>query len=289
MEKVQGHSKAKWAKMIGVSRSGYYSWLHERESRKALLEAYEVRVKQVFEEGKGHYGAERICGVIRQAGGRASFPVVKRMMKAQGLISSHCRKKQRSLTDSRRARSDEYINHLLGLKICRPFQALSSDITYIRTDEGFDYLCQIRDVFTNVVLGYSQQSRMTKDLVTRTLISVQNRWHCPPDTIFHSDRGSQYTALDNQKLIASFGWKQSYSRVGKPGDNAWSESFFSNLKKEIIHWNHFTTREEARQQIFAYIETYYNRQRVQKRFGYLSPIDYLNQWIDKHEFNLDVA
>ena len=130
---------------------------------------------------------------------------------------------------------------------------------------------------------------MTKDLVTKTLISVQNRWHCLPGTIFHSDRGSQYTACDNQKLIASFGWKQSYSRVGKPGDNAWRESFFSNLKKEIVHWDHFTTREEARQKIFTYIETYYNRQRVQKRFGYLSPIDYLNQWIDKHKVNLEVA
>ena len=289
MEKVQGHSKAKWADIIGVSRSGYYSWLRERGTRRVHLEAYEARVKQAFEDGQGHYGAERICGVIRQAGGHASFPVVKRIMKEAGLISSHCRKKQRSLTDSRTARSDQYVNHLEGLEISRPLQVLSSDITYIRTGEGFDYLCQIRDVFTNVVLGYSQQRRMTKDLVANTLIAVQNRWHCPPGTIFHSDRGSQYTALNIQKLIASYGWRQSYSRVGKPGDNAWSESCFANLKKEIVHWNHFTTREEARQKMFAYIEAYYNRQRVQKRFGYLSPIDYLNQWIEKQKATSNVA
>ena len=289
MGKAKGHSKAEWADIIGVSRSGYYSWLRERGAREARQKAYESRVKQTFEDGQGYYGAERICGVIRQTGGHASFPVVKRLMKAQGLVSSHCRKKQRSLTDSRQARSDEYVNHLERLEISQPLQALSSDITYIRTDEGFDYLCQIRDVFTNVVLGYCQQPRMTKDLVLNTLITVQNRWHCPPGTIFHSDRGSQYTALDTQKLIASYGWQQSYSRVGKPGDNAWSESFFANLKKEIVHWNHFPTREAARQKMFSYIEAYYNRQRVQKRFGYLSPIDYLNQWIEKQTATLDVA
>jgi putative transposase len=289
MEKEQKHSKAKWASIIGVSRSGYYSWLRERELRKARLEAYEARVKQIFDDGRGHYGAERICGVIRLRGERASFPVVKRIMATYCLVYSHCRKKQRSLTDSRRARGDEYMSHLEGLEINRPFQVLSSDITYIRTNEGFDYLCQIRDVFTNVVLGHSQQARMTKDLVLKTLTSIQNRWHCPPGTIFHSDRGGQYTALDTQRLIASFGWQQSYSRVGKPGDNAWSESFFANLKKEIVHWNHFTTREEARYQIFTYIETYYNRKRVQKRLGYLSPIDYLNQWTEKQTANLNVA
>lgn len=289
MQIDHGHSKAKWAELLGVSRSGYYSWLQEYELRKARLEAYEARVRQIFQEGQGHYGAERICGVIRQSGGHASFPVVKRIMRAEGLVSSHCRRKQRSLTDSRQARSAEYVNRLDGVEICQPFQALSSDITYIRTDEGFDYLCQIRDVYTNVVLGHSQQPRMTKNLVLNTLISVQNRWHCPPGTIFHNDRGSQYTAHDTQALINNFGWQQSYSRVGKPGDNAWSESFFANMKKEIIHWNHFSTREEARQEIFTYIETYYNRQRVQKRFGYLSPIEYLNKWMEKQTSNLNVA
>lgn len=128
-------------------------------ARRVHLEAYEARVKQAFEDGQGHYGAERICGVIRQAGGHASFPVVKRIMKEAALISSHCRKKQRSLTDSRTARSDQYVNHLEGLEISGPLQVLSSDITYIRTGEGFDYLCQIRDVFTNVVLGYSHVKR----------------------------------------------------------------------------------------------------------------------------------
>jgi putative transposase len=78
--------------------------------------------------------------------------------------------------------------------------------------------------------------------------------------------------------VAGYGWQQSFSRVGKPGDNAWSESFFAILKKEIIHWRFYPTREQARQTIFEYIEIFYNRQRVQKRLGYLSPLGYLKTW-----------
>jgi putative transposase len=165
-----------------------------------------------------------------------------------------------------------------GLDIVEPFQVLSSDISYIRTGEGFDYLCQIRDVKTNTVLASCQSENMKADLVQRTLKAAQDRWHLPAGTIFHSDRGSQYTADKVMAQVACYGWKQSFSRVGKPGDNAWSESFFSILKKEVIHWRFYPTREQARQTIFEYIEVFYNCQRVQKRLGYLSPIEYLKKW-----------
>jgi hypothetical protein len=105
----------------------------------------ETQVTEVFEKSEGHYGAERICGVIRKDGGHASFGVVKGIMERHKLISSHCRRRQRSLTDSRKARDDRYENLTDDVTIVRPFQVLSSDITYIRTGEGFDYLCQIRD------------------------------------------------------------------------------------------------------------------------------------------------
>lgn len=90
-----------------------------------------------------------------------------------------------------------------------------------------------------------------------------------------------------QKLIASFGWHQSCSRVGKPGDNAWSESFFTNMKKEIIYWNNFPTRDDARRACFEYIENYYIYERVQKNLGFLAPAEYLRTWQEEH--NLFVA
>ena len=111
-----------------------------------------------------------------------------------------------------------------------------------------------------------------------TLHAAKRRWNLPTEVIFHSDRGSQYTSQAVKEQISSYSWKQSFSRLGTPGDNAWSESFFSILKKEIIHWHFYPTREAARQAIFEYIEVFYNRRRAQKRLGYLSPVQFLSRW-----------
>lgn len=276
MEKEKQYAKTKWAKKLGVSTSGYYTWLQERELRKETGQALRNKIVSVFHEGEGTYGVSRICGILRQMGQPASYPVVKRIMEQERLSSCHRRRRQRSLTDSRKARTDEYKNLVRGLAITRPFQVLSSDISYIRTGEGFDYLCQIRDVYSNIVLAAFQAEHMKKELVLKTLKTVQERWNLPAGVILHSDRGSQYTSDDVMKQIAGYGWLQSFSRVGKPGDNAWSESFFSILKKEIVHWRFYPTRETARQAIFEYIEVFYNRRRVQKRLGYLSPVQFLS-------------
>ena len=101
------------------------------------------------------------------------------------------------------------------------------------------------------------------------------QWEIPKGSIFHSDRGSQYTAKEVMETIRGYGLQHSFSCAGKPGENAWSESFFSILKKEIFHRRLCKTREEARQRVFEYIEGYYNRIRVQKRLGYLSPTKFL--------------
>lgn len=278
MENQDRYSKAKWARQLGVSTSGYYAWLQTRSARQERYETRKGRVISAFKEGEGTYGAERICGVIRRNGHSISYPVVKNMMAQEGLKSCHLRRRQLSLTDSRDAHSDAYQNLAKGLKIIRPFQVLSSDISYIRTGEGFDYLCQIRDVYTNVVLASCQEKRMKKELVLHTLNAAQKRWNLPTDVIFHSDRGSQYTSQTVKEQISNYGWKQSFSRLGTPGDNAWSESFFSILKKEIVHWRFYPTREAARQAIFEYIEVFYNRRRAQKRLGYLSPVQFLSRW-----------
>jgi putative transposase len=282
MENQKRHAKTKWAKTLSVSTSGYYTWLQERGERLARDTIIRKKVVDLFHrEGKGTYGAQRICGCMRRDGMRASYPVVKRIMDREGLKSSHCRHRRRSLTDSRKSRGAGYENLTQDIEINQPFQVLSSDISYIRTGEGFEYLCQVRDVFTNVVLAEHQQKRMQADLVKRTVKKARDRWEVPEGAIFHNDRGSQYTAKEVMEQIHSYGWMQSFSRVGKPGDNSWSESFFSILKKEIIHWKFYPTREQARQVVFEYIEVFYNRQRAQRRLGYLSPMQYLNNWLQK--------
>lgn len=279
MEQQNQHATAKWARTLGVSTSGYYDWKRERERRAVRRQEKRRIVMDLFHnEGQGTYGAHRICGCMRRDGHPASYLAVKRIMNEEGLKSSHCRRRQRSLTDSRKARTDAYKNLTRNLEITDPFQVLSSDISYIRTGEGFDYLCQVRDVLTNTVLAEHQTETMKAELVAQTIKMAKERWNLPAGVIFHSDRGSQYTAQDVMNQIAGYGWQQSFSRVGKPGDNSWSESFFAILKKEIVHWNFYPTREKARQTIFEYIEVFYNRQRAQKRLGYLSPIQFLKQW-----------
>lgn len=269
----------KWARILGVSTSGFYDWKRTREQRAAQEESIRKIIRDLFYlEGQGTYGVDRICGCMRRDGHSASYPLVKRIMDEEGLKSIHIKRRQRSLTDSRKARGDEFKNLTKDIEITEPLQVISSDISYIRTGEGFDYLCQIRDVKTNTVLAFHQSDTMKAELVEETLRKLQNRWNLPKGVIFHCDRGSQYTAKNVMHQISGYGWQQSFSRVGMPGDNAWSESFFANLKKEIIHWKFYPTREQARQAIFEYIEIFYNRQRAQKRLGYYSPIHYLNQW-----------
>lgn len=163
MAKQKKFAKAKWAEILGVSTSGYYTWLQEHESRKQKRETLSQKVISIFASGKGTYGIDRICGILRRDGQPASYPVVKQIMEEKGLKSCHCRRRQRSLTDSRKARTDEYKNLTTGLNITEPFQVLSSDISYIRTGEGFDYLCQIRDVKTNTVLASCQSENMKAD------------------------------------------------------------------------------------------------------------------------------
>jgi putative transposase len=263
---------------LEVSRSAYYEWKKTRYEREKVAKTYAETIRKIFDESGGSYGAERICAELRKQGFTASFRRVRDNMAEQGLKSIHLRCRQRSLTDSSRARGEGYPNLVHDLEITLPFQVLSSDISYIRTKEGFEYLCQVKDIASGLILAQSMSDRMKADLVTDTILQMLRRWELPAGCIFHSDRGSQYTSSAVIQLLNSHKIEQSYSRVGKPGDNSWSESFFANLKKESVHWIHFVTREEAREAMFAYIEGFYNTKRIQRRLGYLSPMQWLEEW-----------
>jgi len=266
----------KWVRLLGVSTSGYYHWLREKDQREQQKQEYADLIRELFEDSNGTYGVERICGKLRKLGHKASYPKVKDLMDHMGLKSIHRRKRQRCLTDSQKSRGDGYQNLVRGLEVSEPFQVITSDISYIRTGEGFEYLCKIKDVVSGIVLDHRTAGHMRSELVLQTIRSAARRWMLPEACIFHSDRGSQYTSESVAGLLKGLGIRQSFPRVGKPGDNAWSESFFANLKKEAVHWRHFKTRSEARQAIFSYIEGFYNTRRIQKRLGYLSPLEWLH-------------
>jgi putative transposase len=272
------HAVARWASFLEVSTSGYYTWRQERESRQAREDGYTAQVQRIFEQSGGTYGADRVAGQLRKEGFRASFKKVKRIMNERGLFSVH-QQYQRSLTDSRGARDEDCPNLLGDVPELRPFQALSSDITYIPTKEGYVYTCTIRDLRSGVILADQTAHRMKKELVLDTIRSAVKSWKLEKGAIFHSDRGSQYTSAAVRELLRKLGLRQSFSRTGKPGDNTWSESFYSILKKELVHpIGRFSSREEAAQGIFAFIHGFYNTKRIQKGLGYLSPMEWLDRY-----------
>lgn len=265
---------AKWAKFYQVSRSGYYTYIQRRERREQEQSVKRQEVRAIFEESGGTYGPDRICGVLRKRGHKASYKRISRMMAEMKLESIHNRHKTRSLTDSRKARGDGYNNLVKGQCFHKLRQAVCSDITYLKSGEGWLYLCVVKDIVSGEILGEATGRDMKKDLAVRAFLNAQARHGLAGGTIFHSDRGSQYTSHDFMETLKFYNVQQSFSRVGMPGDNAWAESFFATLKKECIHFKHFATRDQLAQSIFLWIEGFYNTRRVQARLGYLSPRSY---------------
>ena len=269
---------ARWAKFFQVSRSGYYAFIERRENRQQQEKNFKTEIKRIFDDSGGTYGPDRICGVLRKSGRKASYRKISGHMADMGLESVHNRHKTRSLTDSRKARGDGYPNLVRGQTFNQPYQAVCGDITYLKSGEGWLYLATVKDIVTGEILGEATGERMKKELVIEAFLNAQARHRLSAGSIFHSDRGCQYTSNEFMQTLKLYGIKQSFSRVGTPGDNAWAESFFATLKKECIHFKQFVTREELRQTVFTWIESFYNNRRVQARLGYMSPREYAS-WL----------
>ncbi len=265
------YAAARWAEFFEVSRSGYYTFKERRKRRESEKDEYKARIKRIFNESGGTYGPDRICGILRKQGHKASYRKVSRLMAEMGLSSVHNSHRSRSLTNSKKSRGNGFPNLIRGRKFDMPRQVVCSDITYLRSDEGWLYLCTVKDIVTKEILGEATGERLTKDLAIRAFLNAQARHSLAAGTIFHSDRGSQYTSKEFMSTLELYGIKQSFSRVGMPGDNSWAESFFATLKKECIHFEHFATRDELRETVFAWINGFYNTRRVQAGLGYMPP------------------
>jgi putative transposase len=153
----------------------------------------------------------------------------------------------------------------------RPDQVWVSDITYIPTEEGWLYLAGHKDLFTGEIVGYAMGERLSKYLVSQSLLKALAVKRPERGLIQHSDQGSQYCSREYQQLLSLRGMPASMSRRGNCYDNAPMESFWGILKQELVHHRHYYTRGEAMREIREYIELFYNRQRIQAKLGYLSP------------------
>ncbi len=258
---------------LGVARSGYYLLRRRRDELSANKRRAQARVQtiyQLFDQRKGRYGSPQIARDLRRTGMACNAKTVALSMRRQGLVAKAGRK-VKATTNSRH--SLPVAPNLLEQDFTAnaPNQKWCSDITYLWTDEGWLYLATVIDLFSRKVIGWSMSERMKADLVCDALRMALRRRGNPRDVIVHSDRGSQYCSNPYQTIIKRYGLRCSMSRKADCYDNACAESFFHSLKVEAIHGEKITTRAQARQIVFEYIESDYNRTRQHSTIGYLSP------------------
>lgn len=261
--------------VLEVSRSGYYEWI-DRPISKRDKENQELiaRIRSIHVESDGTYGSPRITAELRSEGKMVSENRVARLMKKEGIASDAIKKFKIQTTDS---------NHDLPIAerlfetesadcIMAPNQVWAGDITYIATEEGWLFLAVFLDIFTRKIVGFSCADNMKTELILNALQMAldQKNTDCE-NLIAHSDQGSQYASDDYTKKLKLAGVIASMSRKGNCYDNAHVESFFHSLKVELVYRKTFKTREEAKQAIFRWIETWYNKKRRHSGIDYLSP------------------
>ena len=262
---------------LGVSRGGFYEWLtrpescRSRENRQLL-----VQIRTSFEQSDRTYGSPRVWRDLRAWGFSCSKRRVERLMRAAGLKA---RSKRRRLPIDEGVRPE----HAIAANVLdRQFEATGpnqrwvADFTYIWTDEGWLYFAVVMDLFSRRIVGWSMSSEMTAQLVTDALVMALWRRGKPRELLHHSDQGSQYTSEQFQRLLAEQGVTCSMSRQGDVWDNAAMESFFSSLKTERVSGKVYSTRNQARADVFDYVERFYNARRRHSTIGFVSPVEYEN-------------
>lgn len=259
-------------RVLGVSPSGYYDWRDRPESaRAAANRQLLVEVRRLHARHGGRYGSPRMHAALRAEGHGCSRGRVARLMRANGIRAIAGRRFRPTTTDSRH--SLPVAPNLLeqDFRAAVPNRIWLSDITYIPTGEGWLYLAAVLDLATRKIVGWAMRDHMRTELPLSALMMAVQRQRPAPGLICHSDRGSQYAAGDYQKQLAAIGAKPSMSKKGCCFDNAPMESFFHTLKVELVHQRKWATREEAKRDLLAYIETYYNRARIHSSIGYMTP------------------
>ena len=258
--------------VLGVSRSGYYAWLKRPASARAERRAQlSRRIKDTFDANRRVYGSPRIHQVLKAQGEAVCQNTVAKLMNEQQIAAKPRRKFVPRTTDS--SHHQPVAPNVLDRQFAAPApdRKWAVDITYIATGEGWLYLAGVIDLCTRRIAGWSMADHMRTDLAADALRMAVARRRPGDGLLHHSDRGVQYASDDYQHLLELHGMEVSMSGKGDCWDNAVMESFWATLKGELVHHEHFATREQARAAIFEYIEVFYNRNRLHSALGYLSP------------------
>ena len=260
--------------VLGVSPAGYYAWRSRSESpRSAANRDLVDDIRRVHRDTGGRYGSPRIHVELKAQGRGASRGRIERLMRRHGIRAIMARPRRVRTTDSRH--DLPIAPNLLDRNFVAtaPNRIWLVDITYIETDQGWLYLAAVMDLYSRRIVGWAMADHLRAELALAALRMAISAQRPTAGLIHHSDRGVQYASADYRKLMQSAGIRASMSRKGDCYDNAPMESFFHTLKTELVHHRHYATRAEAQQDLFAYIEGFYNRTRRHSAIGYISPIE----------------
>jgi transposase InsO family protein len=259
------------AEVLEVSRSGFYAWLDRPPSAHALEdERLKVAISAAHVKTRQTYGAIRLQSELQAEGFAVGRDRIARLRRELGI---RCKQKHKFKATTQSNHDLPVAQNLLKqcFEATAPNEVWHTDITYISTEEGWLYLAGVKDQFTCELVGYAMGARMTQELVEQALWRAICYQRPAAGLIHHSDRGSQYCALDYQRLLKQHGLLASMSAKGNCYDNAPMESFWGSLKNELVHHQRYETRAEAEASIREYIEIFYNRQRRHSRLGNVAP------------------
>ena len=271
-------------KVLHVSRSGYYAWRTRPVSAREMANRELAnKIEAVYNDSDSTYGSPRIHRELQGQGVVCGKNRIARLMLLRNLCAKQ-HKRYRATT--KRNRAHRVAPNLLKRNFTaeRPDQTWLSDITYIPTQEGWLYLAAVLDLYARRIVGWAMSDRMTSDL-TLTALRMALRQRQPRLALLHhSDQGSQYTDGQYQALLKEYGIQVSMNGAGTWYDNAPMESFFGTLKCERVHHLVYHTHDEARTDLFYYIEGFYNPRRRHSSLDYMSPADYEKQYYQRHGF-----
>lgn len=269
---------AAMCRMLGIHRSGYYAWLKEPASDRDKDDQRLLGlIKHSWLESGSVYGHRKVTTDLRELGETCSRHRVARLMKSEGLRAMvGYGRRPRPLSGPVGSVAKNVLAR--GFKVSEPNRAWVTDITYIRTYDGFLYLAVVLDLFSRQVVGWATRPTQHTDLVLQALLAAVWRRKPNPGLLLHSDQGTQFTSEDWQSFLREHDIVCSMSRRGNCHDNAAMESFFQLLKRERIKRRIYSNHDEARADVFQYIEMFYNPKRRHSSNDGLSPVEFEKQY-----------
>ena len=275
---------AEMCRVLGVSRSGFTDWETRPPSRRDLDDGQlTVEIEAVWECSQRTYGVPRVHAWLARHGFAVSRKRVARLMAANGWSGESGRRRVLTTIPDRAATA---ASDLVGRDFNPPAPDVTwcGDITYLRTGEGWLFLATVIDLYSRRVIGWSVAAHMRTELVADALrMAVATRGGAVEGVVFHSDRGSQYSAASFGQLCERHGVRQSMGATGVCWDNAAAESFFGTLKRELAHRQKWATRADARRAVIRWIEGWFNARRLHSSLNYRTPLDVENDWYRRRQ------